>query len=172
MALLSYSFAFLLSLALILVSAYFAYRHYRTTTEMCCMMIGMAYGTAAGFASGTLLVLPNGDYLLGMIGGTAVGLAVGIPMGRWGGALGRMEGVMAGIMGGMMGAMTGLMVRPFDLQLFMLYFFIVVIVLMGEMGYVIYKQAKPAFPTGLVLFFALLSLASLAAPFLMDFSVF
>ncbi|MBI2444892.1 hypothetical protein HYV43_00705 [Candidatus Micrarchaeota archaeon] len=172
MVLFSYVLAFVLSIGVILLSAAYAYKHYAKTNEMCGMMIGMAYGTAAGFATGTLLVLPTGNYVMGMIGGTAVGLLVGIPMGRWGGALGRMEGVMAGIMGGQMGAMAGLMVRPFDLNLFMLYYFAVLIVLMGEMGYVIYKTAKVGFPMKGAVAFGLASAAALALPLFMNFSVF
>ncbi len=172
MVLYAYVLAFVLSLALILVSAAYAYKHYAKTNEMCCMMIGMAYGTAAGFAAGTLLVLPTGNYVMGMFGGTLVGLLVGLPMGRWGGSLGRMEGVMAGIMGGQMGAMTGLMVRPFDLNLFMVYYFAVLVMLMGEMAYVIYKSAKLEFPTRGAVAFGLATALALALPFFMNFSVY
>lgn len=172
MAVFAYVAAFVLSLALILFSAWYSYRHYAKTNEMCCMMIGMAYGTAAGFAAGTLLVLPTGNYILGMFGGTAVGLLIGIPLGRWGGALGRMEGVMAGVMGGQMGAMAGLMVRPFDLNLFMLYYFAVLVLLMAEMAYVIYKSAKLHFPLKGAALFGMVSALALALPFLTSFAVF
>lgn len=168
----SYVAAFVLSLGLILLSAWYAYKHYAKTNEMCGMMIGMAYGTAAGLAAGTLLVLPTGNYILGMFGGTLVGLLVGIPMGRWGGSLGRMEGVMAGIMGGQMGAMAGLMVRPFDLNLFMIYYFAMLVVLMGEMAYVIYKSAKLEFPMRGAIVFGLASAVALALPFFMNFAVY
>ncbi|MBI4361335.1 hypothetical protein HY572_06210 [Candidatus Micrarchaeota archaeon] len=168
----SYVAAFGFSLAIILLSAAYAYKHYAKTSEMCCMMVGMAYGTVAGFAAGTLLVLPTGDYVLGMMGGTALGLLVGVPMGRWGGALGRMEGVMAGVMGGQMGAMVGLMVRPFDVTLFMAYYFAMLALLMGEMAYVMYKSAKVSFPKRGAALFALISLVALALPFFLDFSVF
>lgn len=172
MSIFSYAVAFAASLVLILLSAAYAYRHYAKTSEMCCMMVGMAYGTVAGFAAGTLWVLPTGDYVAGMVAGTAIGLLVGVPMGRWGGALGRMEGVMAGVMGGQMGAMVGLMVRPFNVDLFMLYYFAVMSLLMGEMAYVMYKSAKVGFPKRGAAVFALASVAAMTLPFILDFSVF
>ena len=99
------------------------------------MMVGMTLGMTAGLLTATLLVIPTGNFLLGVILGSLVGLLFGIPLGRLGGHLGIMEGIMAGPMGGMMGAMLGQMIRPFDLTLFVPFFTAIILLSVIGMSY-------------------------------------
>lgn len=111
-------------------------------SEMCCMMSGMVYGMISGFFIGAITGLATGDFLIGMILGTVTGIIFGIPVGRIGGPLGRMEGVMAGPMGGIMGGMTGVMVRFFDVGLFMPFFILVILFTIWEMTRVVHGHVQ------------------------------
>lgn len=135
--------AFLVFTALLLVwAAYYAHSNRSRMSEMCCMMSGMAFGMIGGFFIGVITGLATADFLVGMIAGTIAGVVFGIPIGKLGGPLGRMEGVMAGPMGGIMGGMTGVMVRFYDVQLFMPFFAIVVLFTIWEMVRVIQGQSS------------------------------
>src|SRR3989344_6667351 len=129
------------TILLLIWSAYYTLVNKKHLSEMCCMMSGMAFGMVGGFFIGTLTGLATGDFVIGMISGTVAGVIFGIPIGKMGGPLGRMEGVMAGPLGGIMGGMTGVMVRFYDVQLFMPFFAIVVIFTVWEMVRVIQGQA-------------------------------
>jgi heme/copper-type cytochrome/quinol oxidase subunit 2 len=134
------SFAILFgALALVLAcTAAYIYRSRHKVDEMHGMMAGMAMGMLAGLIVATLYTLPTGDFLWGVILGSAAGLIVGVPAGKLGNHLGILEGVMAGPMGGMMGAMLGQMARPFNLEIFMPFFaFIILISLLG-ISYVVH----------------------------------
>jgi len=118
----NYILLFIGNLAALIAAALYAHSYRKTMGEMHGMMVGMTLGMTAGLLAATLLVIPTGNFLLGVILGSLVGLAFGIPLGSLGGHLGFMEGVMAGPMGGMMGAMLGQMIRPFSLTLFIPFF--------------------------------------------------
>lgn len=134
--------AFLVFTALLLVwASYYAHFNRSHMSEMCCMMSGMAFGMIGGFFIGVIAGLATADFLAGMVAGTVAGVAFGIPIGKLGGPLARMEGVMAGPMGGIMGGMTGVMVRFYNVQLFMLFFAVVVLFTVWEMVRVIQGQA-------------------------------
>lgn len=127
---------------LMIWSAYYTLANKKHLSEMCCMMSGMAFGMVGGFFIGTLTGLATGDFVIGMISGTVAGVIFGIPIGKMGGPLGRMEGVMAGPMGGIMGGMTGVMVRFYNVELFMPFFALVVIFTVWEMTRVIHGHSK------------------------------
>ncbi|MDO8627305.1 MAG: cupredoxin domain-containing protein [Candidatus Diapherotrites archaeon] len=172
MALISYVFAFLISILIIGAAGIYVWINRKELNEMCCMMVGMIFGTVSGFSLGLIYVIPTGDYLTGTILGTIFGVIVGIPFGRIGGPLGRMEGVMAGIMGGTMGAMLGFMARPFDTSILMIFFFGVIMLLMGETVYMIYKSIEKKTPKS---YFAIFGFGILVLvlfnSFFMDYSI-
>ena len=130
------------TILLLIWSAYYTFINQKHLSEMCCMMSGMAFGMIGGFFIGTAVGLATGDFVIGMISGTVAGVAFGIPVGKMGGPLGRMEGIMAGPMGGIMGGMTGVMVRFYDVGLFMPFFALVVIFTVWEMTRVIHGYSK------------------------------
>src|SRR3989344_3111530 len=130
------------TILLLIWSAYYTFINQKHLSEMCCMMSGMAFGMIGGFFIGTAVGLATGDFVIGMISGTVAGVAFGIPVGKMGGPLGRMEGIMAGPMGGIMGGMTGVMVRFYDVGLFMPFFALVVIFTVWEMTRVIHGHSK------------------------------
>jgi hypothetical protein len=110
-------------------------------SEMHCMMCGMTFGMSPAFVVGTIHALSTGDFVWPIITGTIAGAAVGIPFGMTGGQLGRMEAVMAAPMAGIMGSMTGVMVRIYNIDLFMLAFAAIVLFVMGETALMAHKAA-------------------------------
>jgi len=163
--------AVLLSAGIIWWAAAFAYGNREKMSEMHCMMNGMAFGMMASFAIGVLVALPKGDFMLGIIAGTAAGLLAGIPVAEAGGRLARMEGVMAAPMGGAMGAMLGVMIRFYDVQLFMQFFFVTLIFIMYEMTKANESHCKCAVPAGLKYFGLILGVATIVSTFLMAYGV-
>lgn len=155
---------------LLIWSAYYTYMSRAHLSEMCCMMSGMAFGMISGFFIGTIAGLATGDFLVAMIIGTIAGIAFGMPLGRLGGPLGRMEGVMAGPMGGIMGGMTGIMVRFFDVQLFMPFFILVVLFTVWEMTHVIHSNAGKI-PRSFVYLGIVLSLLAFASTVANDYNI-
>jgi len=148
----SFFFSYFLAMLSIGAVGYYVYSHRRELDTMCCMMNGMTFGNIAGFVTGVLYAIPTGDYLMATIYGTTVGWVVGIPFGKMGsgGVLGKMEGVMAGPMGGMMGAMLGFMIRPFNIQIFMIFFFFVLLYILGETAYMVYNIAERKMPKSVI----------------------
>ncbi len=120
----SYLISFVISIAFLSSAAYLVLNQRKELSEMAGMMAGMAFGMLTGLVTATLYLIPTGDFLYGTIYGSIVGLLFGVFMGWLGGPMGIMEGVMAGPMGGMMGAMLGQMIRPFSLDTFMIFFFL------------------------------------------------
>ena len=96
-------------------------------------MNGMVFSMMASFVIGTIVALPTGEFVLGIIVGTLTGLVIGIPLGRLGGHLGRMEGIMAAPMGGSMGAMLGVMIRFYQVQVFMQFLLLILLFVVVEM---------------------------------------
>jgi len=150
--------------------AYYAFISRDKLSEMCCMMSGMTYGMIAGFFIGAIVGLATSDFMIGMITGTVAGIVFGIPVGRLGGPLGRMEGVMAGPMGGIMGGMTGVMVRFFDVSLFMPFLVIVVIFVVWEMTMVIKKDSEKI-SRGVIYIGVIISLLAIGSVFMNSYSV-
>lgn len=163
--------ALLLSSGIIWWAAAFAYGNREKMSEMHCMMNGMAFGMMASFAIGALVALPKGDFMLGIIAGTAAGLLAGIPVAEAGGRLARMEGVMAAPMGGSMGAMLGVMIRFYDVQMFMQFFFVTLVFIMYEMTKANESHCKCAVPASLKYFGLVLGIAAIASTFLMAYGV-
>lgn len=120
----SYLVSFVISIAFLSSAAYLVFNQRKELSEMSGMMAGMAFGMLAGLITATLYLIPTGDFLYGTIYGSIVGLVFGIGMGWFSGPMAIMEGVMAGPMGGMMGAMLGQMIRPFSIDTFMIFFFL------------------------------------------------
>jgi len=110
-------------------------------SEMHCMMCGMTFGMIPAFVVGTIHALQTGDFVLPIITGTIAGAAIGIPFGMTGGQLGRMEAVMAAPMAGIMGSMTGVMVRIYNIDLFMIAFAAIVLFVMGETALMAHKAS-------------------------------
>ena len=153
--------ATLLSLGILVPAAYFAYQNSKNMSEMHGMMNGMAFSMMASFAIGTLIALPTGDFVLGIIAGTISGLLLGIPIASKG--LARMEGIMAAPMGGSMGAMLGVMIRFYNVQLFMQFFFVVLVFVMYEMTRMNSSHCKCAVPGTLkysVIFIGIIAIVS------------
>ena len=163
---------FLFSMVLLCWAAYYTLSKKTDLSEMCCMMSGMVFGIIAGFFVGTLAALVTADFLVGIVIGTVAGLIFGIPMGRMGrgSALGRMEGVMAGPMGGMMGGMLGIMIRFYNVELFMPFFISIIILTVWEMVYVIYQHANRNISKNLIGLGILISIAALATSVFADYS--
>ena len=163
---------FILALALITWSAYYAYSNSKKLSTMCCMMSGMTFGIVSGFFIGTLAALITSDFLIGIVIGTVAGLLFGMPLGNMGsgGHLGRMEGVMAGPMGGMMGGMLGIMIRFYNLELFMPFFMFVIILTVWEMIYAVRRDIKEKIPTSLLYGFIALSIIAVASTIIPDYS--
>ncbi len=120
----NYVLSFIISMAFLSSATCLVFNQRKELSEMAGMMAGMTFGMLAGLITATLYLIPTGDFLYGVIYGSIVGLLFGVFMGWFGGPLGMMEGVMAGPMGGMMGAMLGQMIRPFSLDTFMMFFFL------------------------------------------------
>ncbi len=154
---------------LLIWGSYFAFVSREKMSEMCCMMSGMTYGMISGFFIGAISGLATGDFMIGMIAGTVAGIVFGIPVGRLGGSLGRMEGVMAGPMGGIMGGMTGVMVRFFDVGLFMPFLVIVVIFVVWEMTMVIRKSLEKM-PRSIVCIGVIISLLAIGSVFMGNYN--
>ncbi len=163
---------FLFSIVLLCWAAYYTLSKKTDLSEMCCMMSGMVFGITAGFFIGTLAALVTADFLVGIVLGTVGGLVFGIPMGKMGrgSALGRMEGVMAGPMGGMMGGMLGIMIRFYNVELFMPFFIFVIILTVWEMVYVIYQHANRSISKNLIGLGILISIAALATSVFADYT--
>ncbi len=159
------------SLWLILWAAYYSYSHRNRLSEMCCMMSGMTFGLVSGFFIGTLVALMTADFLVGIVGGTIAGLIFGMPLGRMGagGHLGRMEGVMAGPMGGIMGGMLGVMIRFYNLELFMPFFIFIVILTAWEMVYAVNRDVKGKTPTNMFYLGILLSFLAMGSAIIPDY---
>lgn len=118
--------------------------------EMHGMMAGMTLGMTSGLLLATILVIPTGNFLWGVILGSLIGLLIGVPAGTLGGHLGVAEGIMAGPMGGMMGAMLGQMMRPYDIEIFMPFFTAIIILSLIATSYVMHRgccQGKPKPPS-------------------------
>lgn len=139
---LSFVAVLVLGLLPMLFAAWVAYSARRSLSEMCHMMNGMSFGMTGAFYVGALFGLAGGDFLQGSVAGTVVGLAAGVFMGRLGGPLGRMEGVMAAPMGGLMGGMTGVMMRFYDVRLFVPFLVAIVGFTMVEMVSMVLRNAE------------------------------
>ena len=109
--------------------------------EMHCAMCGMVFGMIPAFIVGTIHALSTGDFVWPIITGTIAGTVLGIPFGMIGGSMGRLEAVMAAPMAGIMGSMTGVMVRIYNVDLFMIAFAAIVLFVMGETAYMVYKTS-------------------------------
>ncbi|RJQ20330.1 cupredoxin domain-containing protein [Candidatus Woesearchaeota archaeon] len=131
----NYLVLFCANLAAIIATAAYAAYHKKHLDEMHGMMAGMTLGMTSGLLAATLIVLPTGNFPLGVIFGSLAGLAFGIPFGKLGGHMGVLEGIMAGPMGGMMGAMLGQMMRPFDLTLFIPFFSAIILLSLIGISY-------------------------------------
>ncbi len=152
--------------------AWFAYSNRKNfCCEMTSMMLGMTYGTIASLVVGTLVGLYAGDFVWAMIIGTIVGIAVGVPLGALGGPLGRMEGIMAGPMGGMMGAMLGVMARPYDIEVFMVFFYALLLLIVFEITYVVYKKIGKQVDINQVINATVFSSIILVIVYFLNFSV-
>jgi hypothetical protein len=143
-----YGIMFVLFLAVLAGTAAYAFRSRKQLDEMHGMMAGMTLGMMAGLATGALVLIPTGNFLIGVIAGSLAGLAFGIPSGKLGGHLGIMEGVVAGPMGGMMGAMLGQMIRPFSIEVFMPFFTAVFLLTLAGISYAIHCGASCCGPDG------------------------
>lgn len=119
-------------------TAWYAFTCRKGVDEMRGMMAGMGFGMLAGLVTATLWTAPTGDFLTGIIMGSAAGLLFGILCGRLGGDMGVLEGIMAGPMGGMMGGMLGQMVRPYNLEIFMPFFTAVVLLSLLGISYMLH----------------------------------
>lgn len=126
----------------IVVAGGYALEHRKKLDCMNCMMAGMVFGAVAGLAIGMLYALETGDFVWGIIFGTLAGVVAGVAASFSGGAIGVMEGVMAAPMGGLMGSMTGIMVRAYDINLFLIYFTIVLLLLLAGMAYLIHEAVE------------------------------
>lgn len=173
----SYTVIYILSLAVLIATAFYIHKLRSKLDEMHGMMVGMTLGMLAGLVTSTLFLIPTGNFLWGVMIGSFIGLLFGMPLGHLGGHLGIMEGVVAGPMGGMMGAMLGQMVRPFSIEIFIPFFMFIFLITAIGISYTVHCKAnfseeeqKPAkIPKKFALIWAaafiILLLASVALPF-------
>lgn len=138
----SYVIIFLLLLIALIIVAVYIYQLRRTVDEMHGMMTSMIIGMTAGLITSTLFLIPTGNFLWGVIIGSVSGLLFGLPLGKLGGQLGIMEGVAAGPMGGMMGAMLGQMVRPFNLEIFLPFFVLIILLFLVSISSLIHHHSN------------------------------
>ncbi|HKZ49855.1 MAG TPA: cupredoxin domain-containing protein [Candidatus Nanoarchaeia archaeon] len=110
-------------------------------SQMHCAMCGMVFGMIPAFIVGTIHALQTGDFVWPIITGTIAGAALGIPFGNIGGDMGRLEAVMAAPMAGIMGSMTGVMVRIYNVDLFMIAFAAIILFVLGETAYMVHKTS-------------------------------
>ena len=138
--------ALIIAIASLVITGLIINRLLKKGDEMLGMMAGMTMGMLAGVTVGTFILLPTGNFLAGVMIGSIVGIFFGVPIGRFGGFMGAMEGLMAGWMGGMMGAMLGQMMRPFNLNIFMPFFFILFFITIAGLIYLVHSRSKKRVP--------------------------
>ena len=165
-----YMLTMVASFILILISGYYVHSKKDGLDGMCCMMVGMTFSTVAGLAAGTFTAIVTSDFLVGSIAGTFAGLVFGYGFGKIGdNPLSRMEGVMAAPMGGMMGSMIGIMMFPFNLSIFVKFFFFIIVLLLFEIMNVVKKQTGTKFPGDIIWGFGLVVLIGFYITFTMSF---
>lgn len=163
--------ALIIAIAALAITGLIIYRLLKKGDEMLGMMTGMTMGMLAGVTVGTFILLPTGNFLAGVMIGSIVGILFGVPIGRFGGFMGIMEGLMAGWMGGMMGAMLGQMMRPFNLNIFMPFFFILFFITIAGLIYLIYSRSKKRVPLIISRYGAVAAVIALIAIVNIDFSI-
>ncbi len=163
--------AMIIASAALIITGLIIYRLLKKGDEMLGMMAGMTMGMLAGVTAGTFILLPTGDFLAGVMVGSIVGILFGVPIGRFGGFMGIMEGLMAGWMGGMMGAMLGQMMRPFNLNVFMPFFFILFFIIIAGLIYLVYTRCEKCVPLIISRYGAAASVIILIAIVSIDFSI-
>lgn len=163
--------ALIIAIASLAITGLIIYRFLQNGGEMLAMMAGMTMGMLSGVAVGTFILLPTGDFLTGVMIGSIVGILFGVPIGRFGGFMGIMEGLMAGWMGGMMGAMLGQMMRPFNLNVFMPFFFILFFITIAGLIYLVYSKCEKCVPLIISRYGAVAAVIALIAIVNVDFSI-
>lgn len=167
----AYYIILIIAVSTIAITSLILYRHLKSGDEMLGMMAGMITGMLAGVTVGTFILLPTGDFLAGVMIGSIVGVIFGVPIGRFGGIMGTMEGFMAGWMGGMMGAMLGQMMRPFNLNIFMPFFFILFFITLGGLIYLVYTRCEKCVPLILTRYGSIIAGIILIGIANLDFSI-
>jgi hypothetical protein len=163
--------ALIIAIAALAITGLIIYRLLKKGDEMLAMMAGMTIGMLSGVAAGTFILLPTGNFLAGVMIGSIVGILFGVPIGRFGGFMGIMEGLMAGWMGGMMGAMLGQMMRPFNLNIFMPFFFILFFITIAGLIYLVYTRCEKCVPHAIKRYGAAIAAIILIAIVNIDFSI-
>jgi iron(II)-dependent oxidoreductase len=163
--------ALIIAIAALIIAGLIIYRLLKKGDEMLGMMAGMTIGMLSGVAVGTFILLPTGNFLAGVMIGGIAGILFGVPIGRFGGFMGAMEGLMAGWMGGMMGAMLGQMMRPFNLNIFMPFFFILFFITIAGLIYLVYSRSKKRVPLIISRYGAVSAVIVLIAIVNIDFSI-
>lgn len=166
-----YPIALILSTLFILWGAFYFYKSHKELDEMCCMMNNMAFSMIASFVIGSIVALPTGDFMLGIIVGTIVGLVLGVLLGELGGHLTRMEGIMAAPMGGTMGAMLGVMIRFYNVQMFMQYLLIILLIIVAEMTRINYSNFNKKMSSAVKYTGIILGIAILISALTLNFSI-
>ena len=163
--------ALIIAMIVLIITGLIIYRLLKKGDEMLGMMAGMAMGMLAGLTVGTFILLPTGDFLAGVMVGSIVGIIFGVPIGRFGGFMGIMEGLMAGWMGGVMGAMLGQMMRPFNLNVFMPFFFTLFFITIAGLIYLVYSRCEKCVPRIINRYGAVTAAIILIAIVNIDFSI-
>ncbi len=163
--------ALIIAIFALAITGLIIYRLLKKGDEMLGMMAGMTMGMLSGVAVGTFILLPTGNFLAGVMIGSIVGILFGVPIGRFGGFMGIMEGLMAGWMGGMMGAMLGQMMRPFNLNVFMPFFFILFFITIAGLIYLVYTRCERCVPLIISRYGAVAAVIILIAIANIDFSI-
>ena len=163
--------ALIIAIAALIIAGLIIYRLLKKGDEMLGMMAGMTIGMLSGVAVGTFILIPTGNFLAGVMIGSIAGILFGVPIGRFGGFMGAMEGLMAGWMGGMMGAMLGQMMRPFNLNVFMPFFFILFFITIAGLIYLVYSRCKKCVPLIISRYGAVAAVIALIAIVNIDFSI-
>ncbi len=163
--------ALIIAIVALAITGLIIYRLLKKSDEMLGMMAGMTMGMLSGVTVGTFILLPTGNFLAGVMIGSIAGILFGVPIGRFGGFIGIMEGLMAGWMGGMMGAMLGQMMRPFNLNVFMPFFFILFSITIAGLIYLVHSRCEKKVPLIISRYGAVAAVIALIAIANIDFSI-
>ncbi|MFA5796418.1 MAG: heavy-metal-associated domain-containing protein [Candidatus Woesearchaeota archaeon] len=110
-----------------------------TVTCMTGMMIGMTVGMQAGMMIGAVMGGTNG-FFTGALVGMFVAVILGTITGAVCGIMGAVQGMMTGVMAGTMGAMITVMMFTDHVLIFMPFYMIINVLVLGGLIYIFYEE--------------------------------
>ncbi len=110
-----------------------------TVTCMTGMMIGMTVGMQAGMMVGAVIGATNG-FFTGALVGMLIAVVLGTMAGAVCGIMGASQGMMSGVMAGTMGAMITVMMFTDRVLVFMPFYMIINVLILGTLIYLFYEE--------------------------------